>query len=156
MGVLRNELIPAMHIGFVGRMAFGAASRGFYEPCTFVCPARFASSLGDLPLHARTPCLTPGDSATGIVLYPACVAFRDSRFVLYSADNTVVSFDDAVADVVRTVASAFHEELEEYEMEHAPTESYDDSDDDDDYLYGEESSAYTGDPNYVGGVGALI
>lgn len=167
MAVLRNELVPAAHVGFVGLVAFRGRDvvgrrSSLCEPCTFVCPTRFVSTLGDFPVRPRESRLDAGDMATGIVIYPACVAFRDDGFVLYSAGDAVVTFDDAVARIVRAVSTAFHDEIADYEMEHAPTESYDFSDDDEDGdAIGEQSSADAGDPpadsgEYYGETGRII
>ena len=134
MGILRNELIPARHVGFTGRISIGGS--GHSDTCTFVFSQQLVRMLSGLPDGEWSPVMRGGESTTGIVLYPACVTCIGNEFRL-STDNTVVFFDNSLYAIVRKISTEFHYELWLQAMEQATTESdRDDSydrDDRDDY-----------------------
>ncbi len=120
MGILRNELIPARHVGFVGCISIGGS--GHFDTCTFVFPQRFAPLLSGLPDGEWSPVIRDGESTTGIVLYPACVTCIGNEF-RFSTDNTVVYFDSSIDGIVRAISTEFHYEIAIDALEHATTES---------------------------------
>jgi hypothetical protein len=121
MGILRNELIPARHLGFAGRISLGGS--GHSDTCTFVFPERFLPVLSGLPYGEWSPVMRVGDSTAGIVLYPACVTCIGNEF-RFSTDNTVVYFDSSIDGIVRAISTEFHYEIAIDALEHdATTES---------------------------------
>ena len=158
MGIFRNEIIPARHVGNAGRVSLGCS--GHSETCTFVFSLRFAPLVAGLPDGEWSPIMRVGESTASIVLYPACVACTSNEF-RYSTDNTVVYFDSSTGVIVRTISTVLHGEIAVDAMEQAAKESFDDFDygdddgDDGDASRG-QSSAFNGHLDYVGEFGIIV
>jgi hypothetical protein len=90
-----------------------------------------------------------GESTSGVVIYPACLACRGSD-LLYSSDEILVRFDDSVEDIVRAVAAEFQREMECDALEQATTESESDYDED------ASASEFTGRPDNVGEFAGIL